>query len=212
MSSADRSPSSRKSTEQSDEERGGYSDDEGPGGVPGDGICPSVSQFNAVYRATYDAWACPPSPCLQSNDSCDIFKIDAFLDLIGQIPSFSASRLEGLQLRTGDRLLLESALELQTTDHAECDRPTKVLKSFQCLGSEQPTTCKPLYAKSPREALPGLTDGSAKYLSSLVLAWSYILSCRWVEALQKPGLDASFQRLKSDDWSGCFWNFVVGCR
>ena len=212
MSSANSSPLARRigstSSEASDDEE----DENRPGGVPGDGICPSILQFDAVYSATYDAWSCPQSESVQFNESCDIFQVDAFLDLVEQIPSFAGRRLDGLQLRTQGTLLLEYALELHTTDHTECNQSTKVLKSFQCLRYETPTTCKPLDASLPRKAYPGLTDCFAKYLSSLVLAWSYILSCRWVELLQKAGLDASFQRLKPKDTGENFWGSVFGCR
>ena len=195
----------RASSETPDNEE----EDSGHGGVPGDGICPSELQFDQVYYATYAAWAHPPT---LSTQPYDIFQVDAFLDLIEHIPPFSGRKLDGLQFGAFNDLQLEFALEIETANHVECDQPLKVLKSFQSLGYQKPRTYEPPKVNCSYKAYPGIAGVAAKYLSSLVLAWSYIMSCRWVEALSEAGMNASFQLSRPKDDNAAFWSIVIESR
>lgn len=199
----------RASSDSMGNEEEDVEEESGHGGIPGDGVCPSALQFDQVYYATYAAWTHPPTP---PTKPCDIFQVDAFLDLIEPIPPFSGSKLDGLQFGAFFDLQLECALEIETANHVDCDQPLKVLKTFQSLGYQKPRTYEHPKASCLYEAYPGFTDVTAKYLSSLVLAWSYILSCRWVEALSKAGMTASLQLSGPKDAEAGFWRTVVESR
>ncbi|KAL4866275.1 hypothetical protein BDV12DRAFT_137779 [Aspergillus spectabilis] len=49
------------------------------------------------------------------------------------------------------------------------------------------------------------------YFTGIVLAWSYIISCRWVEILERAGESSQMMHDKSEQ-PGCFWDRVTQSR
>jgi hypothetical protein len=47
------------------------------------------------------------------------------------------------------------------------------------------------------------------YYTSIVLAWSYIVSCRWVEILQKAGEESELVYNKDTCIENAFWDIVT---
>lgn len=178
---------------------------------PGDGICPSTLQFNSVRKASYAAWCLAATR--QSDDS--VFEpsyIDAFLDLLEDVPAFYRNPPENVDLvgRRKSPLIQRSFLRLDTTDNPSCDSPQKDIPYVQCLGFPEPMTYK--VARGPLDscAAPiGISLGRARSLTSIALAWSYVFSCRWVEILQDAGEHSSLCVQQSEHVATNFWDLVV---
>lgn len=85
---------------------------------PGDGIRPSVSEFNEVLNASYNAWS--SADFALTEDQPDLFCIDSFLKLVENVPAFTAPPSTQVCVRqTEDELIVECALQWKTTEHPE---------------------------------------------------------------------------------------------
>ena len=69
--------------------------DFGPGGSPGDGVCPSISSLQAAFRSAYDSWASPESH-IAPGGSGELFDMNTFLQLVTKFPSFRLRPLEDI--------------------------------------------------------------------------------------------------------------------
>jgi hypothetical protein len=105
---------------------------------------------------------------------------------------------------------MKSSLQLNTTNDLRCEQRLKSIDYLQCLGVP-----KPVYYKDKVETpLNADITFSAKairsdYLTTIVLAWSYLLSCRWVEILQQAGKQSRILHYKSSQLEGSFWDIIV---
>jgi hypothetical protein len=176
---------------------------------PGDGICPSVSEFCEVLTTTYDAWNSVAS--VPTEDQSSLFCIDSFLELVEGIPAFTAPPSDGLSVRqTEDHLLVECALQWKTTEHSECDEPEKLVKFYQLLGYSYPA----MYSFCDHTTIgllcPGLASDFDRMndFTCLILGWSHVLCCRWVEILQNSGHNAIL-RHESPDAADNWWNLIL---
>lgn len=175
---------------------------------PGDGVCPPTSQFNQVYRTAYDAWTSAASRFTQTS-GFDLFRVDSFLGLLQNVPHFLRDPPQNIDLRerSNSPLMLRSSLRLGTTEDSSCDRRWKTIEYFQCLGFPKPMTYRETVTFSP--ATPGLEPSRPGYLTSVILAWSYILSSRWVEILQLAGLKSSVTHDHGEQLTTNFWVLIT---
>jgi hypothetical protein len=104
---------------------------------PGDGICPSTSQFNEIFKSTYDTWKSLTSTFSDEDDE-KLFCRDSFLELLEEIPPFAAPPLEQVRTVGTEDLICECALEWKTSTHPEYDQREKVMKFYQVLACSQP--------------------------------------------------------------------------
>jgi hypothetical protein len=175
-----------------------------PTNCPGDGICPSVSEFNQVFSATHHVWNLATFTSIEAG--FNVLCIESFLQLVQGLPKFSAPPLDKASLlQTEDELVVECAVQWTTTEHPQCDQPEKLIKLHHLLGYPFPAWCN-LCDRTPTGPLySGLRFDQGSDLSCLILDWSYVLSCRWVEILQSSGHKA-FLRHKSLDVTQSTWH------
>ncbi|KAL2000266.1 hypothetical protein VTN02DRAFT_3329 [Thermoascus thermophilus] len=180
----------------------------------GDGICPSTSQFNMCCRVSYDTWS--SAAAAASRPSRDgpsgRLHIDAFLDLLRDVPAFFHDPPEDVDITGGRRspLVLRSSIRLETTDDPACEQRWKTIDYLQCLGFPLPMTCETKKTKMPLP-LSNLPDRQG-YLTSIILAWSYIISCRWVEILQRAGQRSVLLHDQGKPLRSCFWDLIIQSR
>ena len=189
-------------------------DDEGDEWYPGDGICPSTSQFNMIYQASYDAW-CSAALRKTQNGVADLLCIEDFLNLLDDAPAFFHNPPKDVDIQGGSKrpLTLRSSLHLETTEDPACEQRWKTVDYIQCLGFPTPMKYK---VKSVTSGSSGnfsrFTSGRSGYLTSIALAWSYILSCRWVEILRNAGEKSSLSHDQGDEITTSFWDLVIQSR
>ncbi|KAK5044697.1 hypothetical protein LTR84_010589 [Exophiala bonariae] len=163
------------------------STDLGPGGSPGDGVCPSISSLEAVYKATYDSWATPARQTSLDGHN-ELFDMDIFFQLMARFPPFRPHSLEDLIApgTTPSDLIVDLVMSLETCMLPECTQREKRVPYHLLIGSSTWKTYEVVYSHDHEKiSQMGLPLHSLQYLTRLVLAWSYILSCRWVEILQR---------------------------
>ncbi|PYI01999.1 hypothetical protein BO78DRAFT_464235 [Aspergillus sclerotiicarbonarius CBS 121057] len=179
--------------------------------APGDGVCPPTAQFNPCCQAKFDYWRTAASMHPPGSGSYRYYVQDC-LDLLKDVPSFLNNPPDGTDI-TGRRrayLTLTSSLRIQTTQDPDCDQPEKAIDYYQCLGRPFPVTYQtkadtPLQAAIPVSANP-LRSG---YFTNIVLAWSYIISCRWVEIFQLVGEESQIFHDHNTRIEDSFWDIVT---
>ncbi|KAJ5608705.1 hypothetical protein N7528_009272 [Penicillium herquei] len=177
---------------------------------PGDGVCPSVSQFNSYFNSSYGIWsnAAVPNPGVFNSAS---IHIKPFLDLLDNVPSFFYEPPEDLLIGRGHECLsLRSSFQLQTVDTLEtdCVERWRTIDYFQDLGVRSPTIYKITTEALPCERLPSFNLDFG-YLSSITLAWSYIISLRWVEILKRAGWNSLMLHSPEAQTIDSFWNMII---
>ncbi|KAL3254696.1 hypothetical protein ABHI18_008776 [Aspergillus niger] len=173
---------------------------------PGDGICPPTSEFLACCRAGYQFWAhATSSP--RPDDGLLITRITrAFVRMLENVPRFLYHPPKNVEVfgTSGTRLTVQPSLRMRTTEDMDCTQHYKWLDVVQCLGVPVPKFYE-ITTMQQQEIF--LTSAPLKrgHLTSIILAWSYILSCRWVEILQEAGWNASIQHEEGLQIADSFW-------
>ncbi|OJJ46846.1 hypothetical protein ASPZODRAFT_151470 [Penicilliopsis zonata CBS 506.65] len=195
----------------SDDKSGGGSDEEeyDEEWFPGDGICPSPSQFTACCNSSFDTWKKATATSPDILQSPPAFYIQAFLKLLANVPSFFHHPPENINIAGGPRspLVLRSSFRLEIADESDCVDCWKTFDYFQCLGFVSPVTYK-VAKEAQCNGLPSL-NLHAGYLCSIILAWSYIISARWVEILQRAGWNSLMIHSQDAETIDSFWNMVL---
>ena len=198
------SSSDEKTT--SDEDHGKWS--------PGDGVCPSTSHFNMVYQSAYNTWCSAASKTARC-DTINPLLSETFLNMVQDVPDFFSNPPEELDLGGGSKspLTLRSSLHLVTTEDGLCEQSWRSIDYLQCLGFPEPMTYKCEDERSSSSPFPfePAPDRSG-YLASITLAWSYIISCRWVEALQRAGQKSFLRHNRGEQITTNFWDLVLQSR
>ncbi|PYI21877.1 hypothetical protein BO99DRAFT_327433 [Aspergillus violaceofuscus CBS 115571] len=178
---------------------------------PGDGVCPTTTQFNHCCQSKIDNWINAASARLEGTESLDYY-ISAFLNLLKDVPPFYNCPLGTVQLsgRAKSFLVLKSSLQMRTTEDSNCEQDHRFIDYLQCVGSPSPVlywtkTETQLEVSIPTCAKP-LRSG---YLTNIVLAWSYIISCRWVEILQRAGEKSQILHDQGMQVGESFWDIVT---
>jgi hypothetical protein len=170
--------------------------DFGPGGSPGDGVCPSVSSLQAVFRSAYNSWATPESHTVPDGPD-ELFDMNAFLQLMTKFPSFRLRPLEDIIVPgvTTSDLIVDLFMSLETCMLPECMQHEKRVPYHLLIGRSAWNTYEVVCSREHENASQlGLSLHSLRSLTRLALTWSYILCCRWVEILQGAGENAEIIR------------------
>ncbi|KAF4267024.1 hypothetical protein KXX13_001276 [Aspergillus fumigatus] len=86
--------------------------------------------------------------------------------------------------------------------------PTAI--GYECLGSPTPVIYKVKSEIQLREALSGSPSRfRSGYFTSIILAWSYIVFCRWVEILQRAGEEVRSYTKRMEVFENSFWDIVT---
>ncbi|KAJ5734935.1 uncharacterized protein N7483_000060 [Penicillium malachiteum] len=175
------------------------------------GVCPSVSQFNSYFNNSYKIWRNAAMPRPGASNSAYIH-IKPFLDLLDNVPSFFHEPPKDIRILSGRKgpLALRSSFQLQTVDDLETDclERSKAFDYFQVLAAHSPTIYKITTEALPCERLPSFNLNFG-YLSSIILAWSYIISARWVEILKRAGWNSSMLHSHDAQTTDSFWNMII---
>lgn len=178
---------------------------------PGDGICPSTGEFNHCYQSKFHYWRDAASTPIDVPEPFQYY-LQAFLDILQDVPQFFRKPPEDVDIagRKGTHLILQSALQVQTTEDPDCTEPEKCINYFQCLGIPKPATYKRESETQLLVAIPGSSRPlRSGVFTSVVLAWSYILSCRWVEILEAAGQESWLCHPENARIEDSFWDIVT---
>lgn len=177
---------------------------------PGDGVCPTLQQFNETAAASYELW----------NDLIDDSRHDPgaqdttmqLKSLLQNVPPFQAapSHCRFLTIE-GPHLLLKCSSEFLTTNDLNCDQRVKKIHHHQILGISSPVVYEFLERSESYSFWQESDSGRPSFLAELIFAWSYILSSRWAETLKLSGEDV---QLRQDEDIGAhnFWAVILSHR
>ncbi|KAE8350625.1 hypothetical protein BDV28DRAFT_162842 [Aspergillus coremiiformis] len=203
-------PSAEYSTHPFDDSDESSSDDH-VNWSPGDGVCPTTAQFNHCCQSKIDDWKNVVSTHLAHMETFHDY-LTAFLSLLEDVPPFyrgppGAVNVSG---KPGSFLVLKSSLQVKTTEVPNCDQPQKSIDYLQCLGSPAPVTYRSKAETQLEAAIPVCANPfRSGYFTSIVLAWSYIISCRWVEILQQAGEESQILHEQGMQIEDSFWDIVT---
>ena len=174
---------------------------------PGDGVCPTLQQFNETAAASYELWN-----NLINDSGHDPGEQDTSIQLKGllqNVPPFQAasSRCRFLTIE-GPHLLLKCSSKFLTTNDSSCDQRFKITHHHQILGISSPVVYEFLERSQFHSFWQGPESDRPCFLSELIFAWSYILSSRWVETLKLSGEDV---QLRQDEEISArnFWAVIL---
>lgn len=193
---------------------GGTLEEHGREWYPGDGICPSISQFNCVYQLSYNDWSSAASKTTQCDPSNPLY-IEAFLDVLHDVPAFFHDPPKNVDLRGGatSPLTLRSSLKLVTTEDHSCEQSWKTIDYLQCFGFSVPMTYTTgQKTLTPPSVLPSFAPNPSGHLTAVTLAWSYIFCCRWVEILQRAGEKSRLRHYRGERIITNFWDLIIRSR
>ncbi len=174
---------------------------------PGDGVCPTLQQFNEIAAASYELWN-----NLINDSGRDPGAQDASIQLKGllqNVPPFQAAPLRCRFLTVeGLHLLLKCSSEFLTTNDSNCDQQIKIIHHHQVLGISSPVVYEFVERSESHSFWQESDSGRPSFISELIFAWSYILSSRWVETLKFSGEDV---QLHQDEEIGAhnFWTVIL---
>ena len=174
---------------------------------PGDGICPSTTQFEDAVKEGYELWSCLELNI--RNDSSLPCTADCLADLLRHVPPFYAQHSKAFSILDQPFPQVKYTLEWTTTIDANCDQPVKRTHHYLTAGIPKPVSYRFLGASEACPYWPGIGADRAHYLSYLIFGWTYILSCRWAEILQDAGEEV-FLRQNEELNHNNFWKVVAG--
>ena len=131
------------------------------------------------------------------------------MNLLKQIPAFRTEHAGSFLIHDKSVPCVQYSLEWTTTTALACDQPKKWTDHYLFLGVQEPIKYEFLGASEPYPYWPGIESHRAKYISSLIFAWTYILCSRWVETLKDSGENVALQQSENVD-SNNFWEVVIG--
>lgn len=185
--------------------------DADPGVYPGDGVCPPVSFLQTVFRSAYDVWVAPASQTTPDGRA-DLFRLDMFLQLMKTIPPFRPPPLKDtipLEAIPSD-LILNLDMLLETCMLQHCEQREKRVPYHLLIGRSTRNIYREVSACDHKKVSQlTLPLCSLKSLRRLVLSWSYVLCCRWVEILQGSGEKAVLLHPPADV-ANDFWEIIHG--
>jgi hypothetical protein len=177
---------------------------------PGDGVCPTVQQFDETAAASYELWDDLISNSRHDSEAQDTTR--QLKSLLQNVPPFQAapSQCRFLTIE-GPHLLLKCSSEFLTTNDSNCDQRVKIIHHYQVLGISSPVVYEFLDRSESHSFRQGSDSGRPSFLSELIFAWSYILSSRWVDTLKISGEDV---QLRQDEKISAhnFWTVILNHR
>lgn len=174
---------------------------------PGDGICPPISQFFGIKRKSHDLWT---SLILDAKGGRSFPSItDCLVQLLIQVPAFRVGQAESFLIHDKSVPCVQYALEWTTTTNPACECPSKLNRHYLVLGIQKSMVYEFLSASEPCQYWPGIEGDGARYISSFIFAWAYVLCSRWVETLRDSGEEVILQQSENVN-SDNFWEIVTG--
>lgn len=188
----------------------------GPGGYPGDGVCPSVASLQAVFRSAYDSWATPKNQ-MSSKLRDELFDMNMLLQLMTKFPPFRPRPLkeiiapEATTTTTPSDLMADLVMSLETCMLPECTQREKRIPYHLVIGCSNWNTYDVVHSQDHEKLsqLGGLPLHLLQHFTRLVLAWSYVLCCHWVEILQGCGENVAILRPETSAADN-FWEMIRG--
>ena len=174
---------------------------------PGDGICPTISQFSETKRMSFDLWMSLISDT-KNHSSFPSLSV-CLVDLLKQVPAFRTEHAGSISIHDKPVPCAQYLLECTTTTDPACEQLKKLTSHYLVLGALKPVTYEFLSASESCPHWPGIELDRARYLSSLMLAWAYVLCSRWVETLQDFGEQATMRQSENIN-SDNFWEVITG--
>ena len=174
----------------------------------GDGVCPTTTEFDSCFQTSRDAWNLAAlQGRLCSSGTC----IDTFLDLLRDVPCFYHRSPNNIHMTGSHKspLVLRSSFQLETTKDDACDQSWKSIDYFQCIAFPSSMISKLKGVASDSTCLPN--SQQTGYLTSITLAWSYIMSCRWIEILQSAG-ETCMLLEENQEYTWGFWETITQSR
>jgi hypothetical protein len=174
---------------------------------PGDGVCPTLQQFNEIAAASFELWNNLINDSGRDPGAQDASK--QLKSLLQNVPSFQAAPSRGRFLTIeGPHLLLKCSSEYLTTNDSSCDQRIKIIHHHQVLGISSPVVYEFVERSESHPFWQGSDSGRPSFISELIFAWSYILSSRWVETLKFSGEDV--QLCQDEEISAHnFWTVIL---
>ncbi|KAE8150279.1 hypothetical protein BDV25DRAFT_129688 [Aspergillus avenaceus] len=131
--------------------------------------------------------------------------LDAFLRLVDNVPPFCYS-IGSDHVSGGYKypLILQSSLLIETTRDKTYNRRWRSLDYFQCLGFPFPKVFEK-HTASDSHLASSDRQSHQTYLTTITLAWSYVISCRWVEICDGVGESVQLVHRNSLD----YWELVI---
>lgn len=167
---------------------------------PGDGVCPTREEFDAVATSSYKYWSVPSHEAQQ-------FDIEQhLLDLLTGVPLFSFHSNKRLSWVDSEWLYLKCRSEWETTKASACDVKIRNLFHHARLGLSTPIGYQ--HEEGTLKPTLSLGLGASPNMPCLIRAWCYILSCRWVERLAIAGQQAHLLQPTQLNFSN-FWEIAV---
>lgn len=185
--------------------------DLGPGGYPGDGVCPSVSSVQAVFKSAYDSWTSPASQ-IGPDGRDELFDMKMLFQLMTKFPPFRPRPLKDITApgSTPSDLIVDLFMSLETCPLPECMQCEKRIPYHLLIGCSTWNTYEVVQSHDDKKVSQlGLPLHSLQSLTRLVLAWSYVLCRRWVEILQDAGEKAAILRPDNGSTDN-FWEMIQG--
>jgi hypothetical protein len=165
-----------------------------------------------ILTSSYNAWQSFSTASFIDDEALTLYT-SLFLALLDNIPAFRSPPLDQVPIVTTDDLLIECALQWETATGPDCDQRNKSTKFYQMLGCAEPSIIDFSDGTEEKQPwYPGFPAERRRELTCLVLAWSYVICCRWVEILRNAG-EKAFLYYESPDYKAIdSWDVVVKCR
>ncbi|KAI9841021.1 MAG: hypothetical protein M1837_001051 [Sclerophora amabilis] len=172
----------------------------------GDGICPSEEHFDSTATATYQRWRSNiAAAASRKTTTLDLFS--QLKDLLRHVPPFRAPHSSNFSLLEGTALQIKCLSEWKTTNDLDCKARWKSMDHYQVIG-----ICNPIMYEytnsSETQAWREMAAVQPSLATNFMLAWTYILSCRWVEILQESGGQAELWQCEKMS-AHTFWNIIL---
>ena len=181
---------------------------------PGDGICPSTAQSSLCCQSKLIEWKHASSGHSKGFDTGQ-FYMNTFLSILKEVPPVFPFLPEDSNIAKGSKsfLMLRYSLHIKTTEDLYCNPPQKSLDYMQCLGFPTPTVYESKRETQLLAAPPISTQPfGSEYFTNIVLAWSYIVSCRWVGTFQRAGWKSQLMHDSDMQIEHSFWDIVTQSR
>lgn len=146
---------------------------------PGDGICPSKSQSGMCYKTRFDYW-CHAVSTFQEDSESLWFHIEAFLDLLDNVPLFFHSPPKGVNLTGGTARLHFISKQLFIQNAISRGSPSII---FSVVGSQNPWSIRHgRPSNHPPKRYANRTIAPTLFWPDRILylaAWSRYYVCWW---------------------------------
>lgn len=180
--------------------------------VPGDGVCPSEREIVDVATRSWEQWRRLTTESMECSSNAAtvesaIIQVEEFLQ---SVPPFRAppSPRRFFKEAHGGGLQIKALSKWVTTSDGSCDEKTKTKDQYLSIACSELNPFIIEDDSSMFQQRSSLHNFDIHSFSALVLAWSYILSSKWVETLKNAGEEAYLQQCCEVDEDN-FWDVII---